>query len=328
MLSVVTDAQTQPELCLDLDELAREGARRMLASAWRPRSTPTWPPTPTSSTSTAGGWWSATATPQPRTLAMGAGAVEVAPPRVDDRRVDPETGERARFASAILPRWVRRRPKVAEVLPLLYLHGLSTGDFAPALAEFFGSSAGLSASAVGRLAEQWQAEHAAFGRRDLGDRDYVYCWADGIHFTLRLADGRLCALVIVGVRADGTKELVAVAAGTRESTEDWAGLLRDLRRRGMRAPVVMVGDGALGCGPGCGRSSPTPASRDVGSTRYATCSARSPQRARPQPDMPSTRSWPPRTAPTPSGRSRRSPPSSASSGPRPSPRSSTTPIAC
>ena len=97
-----------------------------------------------------------------------------------------------------------------------------------------------------RLVEQWQAEHAAFSQRDLSQVDYVYCWADGIHFTLRLADGRLCALVIIGVRADGTKELVAVAAGTRESTDDWAGLLRDLRRRGMRAPVVMVGDGALG----------------------------------------------------------------------------------
>jgi putative transposase len=126
----------------------------------------------------------------------------------------------------ILPRWVRRSPKVAAVLPLLYLHGLSAGDFVPALREFFGSSAGLSASTVGRLAEQWQAAHAAFNRRDLGDRDYVYCWADGLHCALRLADGRLCALVIVGVRVDGTKELIAVAQGTRESTDDWAGLLR------------------------------------------------------------------------------------------------------
>jgi transposase-like protein len=102
---------------------------------------------------------------------------------VDDRRTDPATGERVQYVSAILPRWVRRSPKVAEVLPLLYLHGLSTGDFAPALAEFFGSGAGLSASTIGRLAEQWQAEHAAFSRRDLSERDYVSCWADGIHFT-------------------------------------------------------------------------------------------------------------------------------------------------
>jgi putative transposase len=137
--------------------------------------------------------------------------------------------------------------KVAEVLPLLYLHGLSSSDFVPALEELFGSAAGLSASVITRLTSQWQAEREAFAQRDLSEVDYVYCWADGVHFSIRLGEqGRLCCLVIVGVRADGTKELVAVADGTRESTDDWAELLRDLRRRGMRAPVVMVGDGALG----------------------------------------------------------------------------------
>jgi putative transposase len=246
MLSVVTTAQTGPGLRLDLDELAREGARRMLAQALE-AEVDAYLAAHADQLDPDGHRLVVRNGHAPaRTLAMGAGAVQVRRPRVDDRRTDPATGERVRFASAILPRWARRSPKVAEVLPLLYLHGLSTGDFAPALAEFFGSAAGLSASAVGRLAEQWQAEHAAFGQRDLSQVDYVYCWADGVHFSLRLADGRLCALVIVGVRADGTKELVAVAAGTRESTEDWAGLLRSLRRRGMRAPVVMVGDGALG----------------------------------------------------------------------------------
>jgi transposase-like protein len=133
------------------------------------------------------------------------------------------------------------------VLPLLYLHGLSSSDFVPALEELFGSAAGLSASVVTRFTSQWQAEREAFQQRDLSEVDYVYCWADGVHFSIRLGDqGRLCCLVIVGVRADGRKELVAVADGTRESTDDWAELLRDLRRRGMRAPVVMVGDGALG----------------------------------------------------------------------------------
>jgi transposase-like protein len=166
---------------------------------------------------------------------------------VDDRRVDPDTGQRQQFHSQILPRWCRRSPKVAEVLPLLYLHGLSSSDFVPALEELFGSAAGLSASVITRLTSQWQAEREAFQQRDLSEVDYVYCWADGVHFSIRLGDqGRLCCLVIVGVRADGTKELVAVADGTRESTDDWAELLRDLRRRGMRAPVVMVGDGALG----------------------------------------------------------------------------------
>jgi putative transposase len=131
-------------------------------------------------------------------------------------------------------------------LPLLYLHGLSTGDFAPALEEFFGSGAGLSAPVIGRLVAAWQADYQAFCQRDLSDRDYVYCWADGIHFRVRLEQARLCCLVIVGVRTDGTKELVALADGERESTQSWAELLRDCRRRGMRAPVVMVGDGALG----------------------------------------------------------------------------------
>jgi putative transposase len=111
---------------------------------------------------------------------------------------------------------------------------------------FFGSPAGLSAAAVGRLLASWQADYQAFCQRDLADRDYVYVWVDGVHFRVRLEQARLCCLVMVGVRADGTKELVAVADGERESTDSWAEVLRDLRRRGMRAPVVAVGDGALG----------------------------------------------------------------------------------
>ena len=181
-----------------------------------------------------------------RQVTTVAGAVAVRAPRVDDRRIDPQTGERARFRSVVLPPWCRKSPKVAEVLPLLYLHGLSTGDFVPALEAFFGSSAGLSAAAVGRLLGAWQADYQAFCQRDLSDRDYVYVWADGVHFRVRLAQARLCCLVIVGVRADGAKELVAVADGERESTDSWAEVLRDLRRRGMQAPVVAVGDGALG----------------------------------------------------------------------------------
>jgi putative transposase len=181
-----------------------------------------------------------------RPLATGVGQVEVVRPWVDDRRVDPATGQRVQFHSVILPRWCRRSPKVAEVLPLLYLHGLSSLDFVPALETFFGASAGLSASVVTRLTTQWQAEQRAFLERSLADRDYVYCWADGIHFNIRLEEGRLCCLVIVGVRADGAKELVAIADGQRESGDDWAELLRDCGRRGMGAPVVMVGDGALG----------------------------------------------------------------------------------
>ena len=121
-----------------------------------------------------------------------------------------------------------------------------SGDFAPALEEFFGSAAGLSASVITRLTKQWQGEQRAFAERRLDEVDYVYVWVDGIHVNVRLEEARLCALVMVGVRADETKELVAITDGHRESTESRADVLRDLKRRGMRAPVVAVGDGALG----------------------------------------------------------------------------------
>jgi len=246
VLSVVADAQARAELTLGLDELVREGARRMLAVALE-AEVEAYTAAHAELTDTHGHRLVVRNGHAPaRQVTTGAGQVEVIRPRVDDRRVDPVTGQRQQFQSVILPRWCRRSPKVAEVLPLLYLHGLSSLDFVPALEQFFGAAAGLSAAVVTRLCEQWQAERQAFLQRDLSDRDYVYCWADGVHFNIRLADGRLCCLVIVGVRADGTKELVAVADGERESTDSWAEALRDLRRRGMGAPVVMVGDGALG----------------------------------------------------------------------------------
>jgi transposase-like protein len=145
-----------------------------------------------------------------------------------------------------LPAWCRRSPKISEVLPLLYLHGLSGGGFVPALEQFLGSGARLSASTITRLPEQWQDERRAFARRDLSAVDYVYCWADGIHVNIRLEEHKLCLLVLIGVRADGSKELITLANGYRESVESWADLLRDAKRRGMRAPVLAVGDGALG----------------------------------------------------------------------------------
>lgn len=180
-----------------------------------------------------------------REVTTGAGLVEVSAPRVHDPRPD------NRFTPVILPRYMRRSPKVTEVLPILYLRGLSTGDFAPALGEFFGSDAGLSASTIQRLTEAWQTEHARWTQRDLSDVDYVYWWADGIWFNVRLPDSdgnqdRLCCLVIIGVRPDGRKELVAVSDGYRESTDSWADVLRNLRDRGLRAPELAVGDGALG----------------------------------------------------------------------------------
>jgi len=183
---------------------------------------------------------------QPREVLTSAGAIEVRAPRVNDTRIDPQTGERQRFSSAILPPWARKTPRITEVLPLLYLHGLSSGDFVPALGQFLGSTAGLSGSVITKLTEQWKAEQRAFADRDLTGVDYVYLWADGVHVNIRLEEHKLCLLVMIGVRADGRKELIALANGYRESTESWADLRRDCKRRGMRAPVLAVGDGALG----------------------------------------------------------------------------------
>jgi putative transposase len=181
-----------------------------------------------------------------REVTTAAGAVPVKQPRVNDKRIDEATGQRNRFSSAILPAWSRKSPTVSEVLPLLYLHGLSTSDFVPALTQFLGTGHGLSAATVGRMTAQWQDDAKAFNNRSLAEVDYVYCWVDGIHLKVRLEADKVCLLVIIGVRADGTKELVALSDGFRESAESWADLLRDCKRRGMRAPVLAVGDGALG----------------------------------------------------------------------------------
>ena len=244
-MSVVGD-EGRSELVVDLDELVREGARRMLAVALEEEVAAYVAAHAGELDEHGHRLVRRNGHARKRVLITGAGQVPVAAPRVDDRRIDPATGTKARFRSAILPPWCRKSPKVTEVLPLLYLHGMSSGDFAPALEEFFGAAAGLSASVITRLTSQWQADREAFMARSLADRDYVYVWADGVHFNVRLAEERLCTLVVVGVRSDGAKELVAVADGLRESTESWAELLRDLRRRGMQAPVLAVGDGALG----------------------------------------------------------------------------------
>jgi transposase-like protein len=181
-----------------------------------------------------------------RRITTGTGTFEVKAPRVNDRRIN-EAGVRCRFTSKILPPYMRRSPKVGEVLPILYLRGLSTGDFKAALPVLLGDKAsGLSPTTIARLTNEWQDEYDAFRARDLSDRDYVYVWVDGVHFTVRLEDERLCTLVMIGVRPDGKKELIAVDDGYRESADSWATLLRRLRDAGMRAPVVAVGDGALG----------------------------------------------------------------------------------
>src|SRR5437764_1747162 len=229
-----------------IDEIVREGARRMLAEALQAEVDAYIAAHAAERDEDGRRLVVRNGFHQPREVLTSAGAVEVVAPRVNDRRTDPDTGERRRFSSAILPPWCRKTPKINEVLPLLYLHGLSSGDFVPALGQFLGSTAGLSAPVITKLTETWTVEQRAFSQRDLSGVDYVYLWADGIHVNIRLEEHKLCLLVMIGVRADGRKELIALADGYRESAESWADLLRDCARRGMRAPVLAVGDGALG----------------------------------------------------------------------------------
>jgi putative transposase len=246
MLTVVADEAAREDLAASLDEIVREGARRILAAALEEEVAAYLAAHADERDENGRRLVVRNGHARPRQVTTVAGAIGVQAPRVNDRRVDETAGERMRFRSSILPPWCRKSPKVTEVLPLLYLHGLSSKDFVPALEGFFGSSAGLSASAITKLTEAWQQEYRVFAERDLSQVDYVYVWADGIHFGVRLDADRVCTLVVIGVRADGKKELVALSDGHRESTESWAGLLRDARRRGMRAPVLAVGDGALG----------------------------------------------------------------------------------
>jgi transposase-like protein len=250
MLTVVHDAQSPHEDAAAgrslLDEIVRDGARQMLAAALQAEVAAYVEGFADHLDEDGRRLVVRNGYHLGREVMTAAGAVSVTAPRVNDRRVDPDTGERQRFSSAILPAWARKSPQITEVLPLLYLHGLSTSDFGPALEQFLGSSAGLSATTITRLTSQWQDEAKAFGQRDLSGTDYVYLWVDGMHLKVRLEQEKLCLLVMIGVRSDGRKELVALADGYRESTESWTDLLRSCRRRGMTAPVLAVGDGALG----------------------------------------------------------------------------------
>lgn len=153
------------------------------------------------------------------------------------------------------------------MLPLLYLRGLSSSDFVPALQQFLGTSSGLSAPVITRLTAQWQDQARAFADRDLSGLDYVYLWADGVH----LDGAKLCPLVLIGVRVDGRRELVALAEGYRESEGSWADLLRDCARRGMHAPVLAAGDGGAGVLERAAGGVPDPRSSAAGSTRSPMC---------------------------------------------------------
>jgi transposase-like protein len=244
MLKLTTDdteGQT-PQIRQSLDELAREGARRMIAAALEAEveqyveSLRHLRDENGHALVVRNG-----KSHHERTIHMGAGSIKVQAPRVDDRR--PEHA----FTSKILPPYMRRSPRLEEAVPVLYLRGLSTGDFSEALQALLGSEAsGFSATTVTRLLKVWQEEYSVWRKRSLVGKEYVYVWADGVYFNVRLEEDRLACLVVVGVLPNGRKEVIALEDGYRESTESWASVLRDLKRRGMGAPLLAIGDGNLG----------------------------------------------------------------------------------
>jgi len=181
-----------------------------------------------------------------REIMTGIGLVAVRQPRVRDREA--REGARIRYSPSILPRYARRSQSLEVLIPILYLKGISTGDFEEALAALVGKDApGLSASTIARLKDAWTEEHARWQKRDLSAKRYVYCWADGIHLEARLEEQAQCILVIIGATPEGRKELVGFTDGMRESSQSWRDLLLDLKRRGLTtAPQIAVADGALG----------------------------------------------------------------------------------
>jgi putative transposase len=248
---------------------------------------------------------------QQRDVVTGAGAVTVTAPRVNDKRVNPETKERQRFSSKILPAWSRKSPRVAEVLPLLYLHGLSSLDFAPELEQFLGSGAGLSAATVTRLTTQWQDEAKPFGNRNLSQVDFVYLSVDGIGLKVRMEQEKLCLLVMIGVRADGRKELVALTDGYRESPPSTGRVCSAMPSgAGPGAGVGVLGVGVLGVGVlgvgvlgrHCGTCSRRPGSSGAGSTSRRMCLPRCRSRPTPGQSRRCRRSTTPRTPTTPGPR--------------------------
>jgi putative transposase len=231
-----------PEVVQSLDELAREGARHMILAALEVEVEQYLQKLRHLRDENDHALVVRNGKAQPRTISLGTGSIELQAPRVHDRRVD------QRFTSRILPPYMRRSPRLNDALPVLYLHGLSSGDFEEAIPALLGvDAAGFSPSTITRLSSVWQEEHEGWRKRPLTDKEYVYVWADGVYFNVRLGeDHQLACLVLVGVLPDGTKEVVALEDGYRESTDSWLSLLRDLKARGMPAPKLAIGDGALG----------------------------------------------------------------------------------
>ncbi len=182
-----------------------------------------------------------------RAIQTGLGPIEVKRPRVNDRRID-EKGNRLRFTSKIVPPYLRKTKNIEELIPWLYLRGISTGDFSVALQSLLGTDAtGVSASTVVRLKKDWEREYGEWNKRDLSGKRYAYIWADGIHFNIRLEEGRQCILVLMGATEDGIKEIIAVEDGVRESEQSWLELLLRVKKLGLTVdPKLAIADGALG----------------------------------------------------------------------------------
>jgi transposase-like protein len=234
--TTIENREQIPEIAQSLDELAREGARRMILAALELEVEQYVEQLRHLRDENRHALVVRNGKAEPRTVSLGAGSIAFQAPRVDDRR------------SKILPPYMRRSPRLNEALPILYLRGLSTGDFEEAIPVLLGAdAAGFSATTITRLLRVWQEEYAGWRKRLLTDKEYVYVWADGVYFDIRLGeDKQLACLVLVGVLPDGTKEVIALEDGYRESTESWLSLLRDIERRGMPAPKLAIGDGALG----------------------------------------------------------------------------------
>jgi transposase-like protein len=184
---------------------------------------------------------------QERNVMTAAGNIRVKIPRLSDRREGKGKDDRLRFHSRVIPPYLRRANEVDEFIPYLYLKGISSGDFSDVLSQLLGEKVSLSAQTVSRLKKQWEDEYSEWSQRDLSTRRYVYWWADGVYFNIRMESEKNCLLVIVGALSDGRKELVAVKEGPRESELSWQNLLLDLKRHGLSfGPLMAIGDGALG----------------------------------------------------------------------------------
>jgi len=237
---------TEPVVCVTLEQIAREGARRALQRAIE-QEVADYLDDHRHHVDRAGHRLVVgNGRKPPRTILSGVGPLEVIQPRVDDRRVD-ENGVRFRFTSKILPPYLRKTKAIEDLVPWLYLKGISTGEMPDALVHLGFDGSGLSPASVVRLLAAWQGEYADWSKRDLSGKRYVYLWADGIYFGCRLSDDRPCLLVLMGATADGRKELIAMIDGQRESETSWTSLLLDCRARGMTdAPKLATGDGSLG----------------------------------------------------------------------------------